>query len=171
MGKFTGQEMTSYFWMAGLSGGYGTHGDTFQNSADDSTEVRWWAKGGVLVGESPERIAFFRSIMEEAPVNEMDSGILPIMVIQENLNSNIYLFSKKGEYYLAYAAEKGQKLKSILQVMQIIRWTSLIPGICRSPQWKRNIQEKVSLNSRKNPIWQLGSLKIEDIRSHYIKAL
>jgi hypothetical protein len=57
-GKLTGQEMTSYFWMAGLSGGYPTHGDTFKNSSDDSTEVRWWAKGGLLVGESPQRIHF-----------------------------------------------------------------------------------------------------------------
>ena len=109
-GNLTAQEMTSYFWMAGLSGGYPTHGDTFQNSADDSTEVRWWAKGGSLVGESPERIAFFRSIMEQAPVIDMvpelsDNGD------PENLNTNIYIFLKKGEYYLAYVAETGQTIE------------------------------------------------------------
>ena len=30
-------------------------------------EVLWWAKGGVLRGESPERIAFLRSVFEEIP--------------------------------------------------------------------------------------------------------
>lgn len=109
-GNLSAEEMASYFWMAGLSGGYPTHGDTYQNNADDSTEVRWWAKGGVLVGESPERIAFFRSIMEEAPVHEMvpeliDSGD------PEVLNNNIHIFSKKGEYYLAYVAEQQKTLE------------------------------------------------------------
>jgi len=112
-GKLTGQEMASYFWMAGLSGGYGTHGDTFQNSADDSTEVRWWAKGGYLVGESPERITFFRSVMEEVPVTEM----IPEIVDNgdpENLNNNIHFFSKEGQYYLAYVAETGHTVELTL---------------------------------------------------------
>jgi hypothetical protein len=58
-GNMKGQEMASYFWMAGLSGGYPTHGDTFRNDADVATEVRWWAKGGTLMGQSPERIRYF----------------------------------------------------------------------------------------------------------------
>ncbi len=109
-GSLSGEQMTSYFWMAGLSGGYGTHGDTYQNSADDSTEVRWWAKGGYLVGESPERIRFFRSVMEEAPVTEMTPGIID-NGDPENLNDNVYLFSKKGEFYLAYVADSGQNME------------------------------------------------------------
>ncbi len=95
-GNLSAEEMTSYFWMAGLSGGYPTHGDTFQNKADDSTEVRWWAKGGLLPGKSPERISYFKSIMEEAPVSEMS----PLLIDNgdpENLNNNIYLFSKEDE--------------------------------------------------------------------------
>ncbi len=58
-GNLSGQEMTSYFWMAGLSGGYPMHGETLKNDSDTS-EVRWWAKGGTLMGESPGRIAFFK---------------------------------------------------------------------------------------------------------------
>ena len=109
-GNLSSQEMTSYFWMAGLSGGYGTHGDTFINSADDSTEVRWWAKGGTLAGESPERIAFFKTIMDQAPVHEMtpefsDNGD------PKNLNTNTYIFSKPGEYYLVYVAEANQTIE------------------------------------------------------------
>jgi hypothetical protein len=109
-GKLSGEEMSSYFWMAGLSGGYPTHGDTYRNNADDSTEVRWWAKGGLLVGESPPRIAFFRYIMEEAPVTEMTPEILD-SGDPENRNNNKYIFSKKGKYYLVYVADEGQKIQ------------------------------------------------------------
>jgi hypothetical protein len=108
-GNLTGEEMASYFWMAGLSGGYPTHGDTFQNSADDSTEVRWWAKGGELVGESPERIRYFKSVMEKASVSEMSPEL--IADNPENLDDNIYIFSKPGEYYLVYTAETEQKIQ------------------------------------------------------------
>jgi len=108
-GSLTAQEMTSYFWMAGLSGGYPMHGETFKNDSD-TTEVRWWAKGGKLVGESPERIAFFKSIMDQAPIKEMK----PILIDNgdpENLNNNIYLFSKPGEYYLAYVANSNETVQ------------------------------------------------------------
>jgi len=50
-GNMSAEEMTSYFWMAGLSGGYGTHGDTFDNRAGGE-ETRWWGKGGTLVGKT-----------------------------------------------------------------------------------------------------------------------
>ncbi len=108
-GNLSAEEMSSYFWMAGLSGGYGTHGDTYHNKADDETEVRWWAKGGELVGDSPERIRFFREQMEKAPVHEMtphfsDGGD------PKNLETNIYTLSKPGEYYLAYTAATGRKI-------------------------------------------------------------
>lgn len=109
-GNLNGREMASYFWMAGLSGVYGTHGDTFVNSADDSTEVRWWAKGGTLAGESPERIKYFRSVMEEAPVVEMtpeirDNGD------PKKLSTNLHIFSKPGAYYLAYVADPDQTIE------------------------------------------------------------
>jgi hypothetical protein len=29
----------------------------------------------------------------------------------ENLNTNLHIFSRGGEYYLAYVAEKGQKIQ------------------------------------------------------------
>ena len=109
-GNMSSEEMSSYFWMAGLSGGYGMHGDTYKNDSDDETEVRWWAKGGTLMGESPERIAFFKKIMEEAPVTEM----IPELIDNGdagNRNNNIYIFSKKDEYYLAYVADSVQTIE------------------------------------------------------------
>ena len=112
-GNLSAEEMTSYFWMAGLSGGYATHGETLKNDSDTS-EVRWWAKGGTLMGESPERILFFKSIMETAPVKEM------IPELQESgnpqiLNNNVYLFSKPEEFYLAYVANKNETINVKLQ--------------------------------------------------------
>jgi hypothetical protein len=109
-GNLNSQQMASYFWMAGLSGVYGTHGDTFVNRADDSTEVRWWAKGGKLVGESPERIKFFRSVMEESPVTEMTPEIMPNSD-PKKLNTNLHLLSRPGEYYLAYVADPDQTIQ------------------------------------------------------------
>jgi hypothetical protein len=140
-GNLSGQEMTSYFWMAGLSGGYGTHGETFQNNSDDSTEVRWWAKGGKLTGESPERIRFFISVMEQAPVTEMIPEIIGHGHLQD-LNTNIYILSKPGKYYLAYAAASDQTIEINLEGnadykleiidtwnMKIVSQSSAAPGI------------------------------------------
>jgi hypothetical protein len=108
-GNMSGEEMCSYFWMAGLSGGYPTHGETYVNPSDDSTEVRWWGKGGRLVGTSPPRIAYFRDIMEAAPVTEM----VPEIYTQEdpgNRAHNLHVFRKEGTYYMAYVAAAGEKI-------------------------------------------------------------
>ncbi len=109
-GNMSSEEMVSYFWMAGLSGGYGTHGDTYKNKSDDETEVRWWAKGGLLVGESPERIAFFKSTMQDLPIKDMtphldDNGS------PKKISNNVHSLSKEGEIYLAYVADKGVTIR------------------------------------------------------------
>ncbi len=123
-GSLTAEEMTKHFWQAGLSGVYGTHGDTFINDSDTTTEVRWWAKGGTLMGQSPERIAFFKKIMEEAPLKEMTSNLTPLSGLSipdtiadrgeydlvNELNNNIYLLSKPGAYYLTYTADSAQAI-------------------------------------------------------------
>jgi hypothetical protein len=116
-GNLTAQEMSSYFWMAGLSGGYPTHGDTYRNNSDDSTEVRWWAKGGNLVGESPQRIHFFRQVMEQAPIKDM----IPELIDHnepENLSNNIYILSKTGEYYLIFTSATEQNIEMNLPGQQ-----------------------------------------------------
>lgn len=62
-GCITGQEMTRRFWKAICFGAYCTHGETFYSDDD----ILWWARGGVLKGQSPERIAFCRRIVESLP--------------------------------------------------------------------------------------------------------
>jgi len=59
-GNLSAFEMVNRFWICNTLGGYCTHGETFNR--DD--EVLWWAKGGMLYGESPERIAFMKDIFE-----------------------------------------------------------------------------------------------------------
>ena len=78
-GNISGREMTRRFWRAVTLGGGCTHGETFidpeplrdndpaRAEAYRADAVLWWAKGGRLVGESPARIAFLRSIVEELP--------------------------------------------------------------------------------------------------------
>ncbi|WP_262402186.1 DUF5605 domain-containing protein [Actinomadura sp. CNU-125] len=65
-GNITGQELTRRFWEGAVRGGYVGHGETYHR--DD--ERLWWAKGGELTGDSPERIAFLRRVVEEG------SGVL-----------------------------------------------------------------------------------------------
>ncbi len=62
-GSISGREMTRRFWRCYASGAYCTHGETFL----DEKDILWWSRGGRLKGESPERIAFLRSIMEQLP--------------------------------------------------------------------------------------------------------
>jgi hypothetical protein len=129
-GNMTAEEMTSYFWMAGFSGGYGTHGDTFDNRAGGE-ETRWWGKGGTLVGKSPPRIAFFRRIMEQAPVAEMTPTMISTAK-PESRADNIHIFAKPGEYYLAYVANAGKTIHlqlpagAIYRIEQIDTWNMTI---------------------------------------------
>lgn len=75
-GSISGREMVYRFWRCIASGAYCTHGETFQS--DD--EVIWWAKGGVLKGESPKRIAFLREIVEAlpGPLTPLTGGVIEL---------------------------------------------------------------------------------------------
>lgn len=108
-GNLSSQEMASYFWMAGLAGSYPTHGETYQNDADDATEVRWWAKGGTIMGSSLPAIAYFKEIMEQAPIQELSPQI-HVNGDSSNLNNNVYILTNNQDYYLAYVADAGQTI-------------------------------------------------------------
>lgn len=68
-GSITGEEMSDRFWKVMVSGGYCTHGETFIDYSQENIDeaVVFWAKGGKLIGESPERIAFLRAFAESLP--------------------------------------------------------------------------------------------------------
>ena len=88
-GNITGEEMLKRFWEGFVRGGYVGHGETYMHPED----ILWWSKGGKLYGTSPQRIGFLRQIIEEAPINGIDT-----------IDSIWYMSrgGKEGEYYLAY---------------------------------------------------------------------
>jgi hypothetical protein len=77
------------FWEGTIAGTYVGHGETYL-SPDD---VIWWAKGGLLKGQSPARLAFLKKIMDDAPVE----GIDPIDKWQDPIYSG-----QASKYYLIY---------------------------------------------------------------------
>ncbi|KRF06837.1 alpha-L-rhamnosidase [Paenibacillus sp. Soil766] len=62
-GNISGEEMTHRFWEAMSRGGFVGHGESF---IDKETRA-WISSGGKLYGESTQRIAFLRKLMEEGP--------------------------------------------------------------------------------------------------------
>lgn len=62
-GNFTPEELVRRSWEAILRGGYCGHGETY--FSDDG--IIWWAHGGPLKGDSPERFRFMREFLEDVP--------------------------------------------------------------------------------------------------------
>ena len=92
-GNITAEEMVQRFWAGTVSGCYVGHGETYKHPED----LLWWAKGGVLHGESPPRIAFLKEFMADAPVFDT---LEPI-----GDDRGRYVLAKHGEYYLTYTTE------------------------------------------------------------------
>jgi hypothetical protein len=88
-GNLSPEEMTAMFWRSLITGTYAGHGETYEHPEN----ILWWAKGGVLHGKSPERIAFFKKYLKDAP----EEGFEPI---------NKYSAGKYGEQYLYYFDEE-----------------------------------------------------------------
>jgi hypothetical protein len=88
-GNLSALEMVHRFWQGAIAGTYVGHGETYRHPED----LLWWARGGVLRGKSPERIAFLRKVLEEGP----RQGLEPIDKWQDARTAG-----KKGEYYLVY---------------------------------------------------------------------
>jgi len=95
-GNLPPEEVVHRCWTIYTRGGYFTHGETY----DNPEKVLWWSKGGKLYGQSPRRIAFLKTLMEEAP-----RGIIPHY---SGFNKETYL-KKEGEYYLFYYGITQQK--------------------------------------------------------------
>ena len=94
-GNLSPQEMIFRFWNGVVAGTYVGHGETYL-SPDD---VLWWAKGGVLKGESPARLAFLKTVLDSAP----SEGIEPIDRWQ-----NPQYGGQSGKYYLVYLGKQTQ---------------------------------------------------------------
>lgn len=99
-GNITAEEMTHRFWEGFVKGGYVGHGETYMHPED----ILWWSKGGVLHGQSPERIAFLRKIIENGP----KEGMASIWLSWDGVSGG-----KEGEYYLIYYGIKRPSFKEI----------------------------------------------------------
>lgn len=93
-GNLSGQEMTHRFWAGTVAGTYVGHGEAL---LEEGSTIVWLSTGGILRGESPERIAFLRQIMEEGPPN-----IDPIDKWQDPTMAGV-----PGEYYLVYLGRRA----------------------------------------------------------------
>jgi len=69
-GNITARELVHRFWLTVMRGGYAGHGETYMHPED----LLWWAKGGVLRGESWRRIGFLRDLLER----DVRDGLSPL---------------------------------------------------------------------------------------------
>ncbi|MBC7783740.1 MAG: DUF5060 domain-containing protein [Burkholderiales bacterium] len=100
-GNISGPAMLRQFWIGTVCGGYVGHGETLRHPED----ILWWAKGGVLHGQSPLRIGFLRKQMESLPYTEMTPS---------RPDPDVLVLSKPGEVYLVYALKAGATMKLTL---------------------------------------------------------
>ena len=94
-GQLTAQTMTQRFWVGAMNGCYVGHGECIKAPED----ILWWGKGGVLRGESPKRIAFFRKFMEALPFDKMKST---------HVNDSVFELSQAEKVYLIYSLKPGK---------------------------------------------------------------
>jgi hypothetical protein len=92
-GRLTPQEMVKRFWLGTIAGTYVTHGETYSNPQ----KLSWTSEGGVLVGQSPPRLAFLRKILEAGP----SEGIEPIDETYQT-----HYGGRAGEYYLVFFGDE-----------------------------------------------------------------
>ena len=95
-GNITAEQMTRNFWMGSLAGCYVGHGETYKHPED----LLWWAKGGVLRGQSPARIQYMKDIIEQLPYQDMQPEF--------SNHPDVCILAKPGECYLIYFAGKKE---------------------------------------------------------------
>ena len=93
-GDLSAQELVHRFWEGTVWGGYVGHGETFLHPQD----ILWWAKGGVLHGQSSLRLAFLRHILEESPT----AGLEPVDGVTTSRWLGPPCAGQEHEYYLIY---------------------------------------------------------------------
>ena len=95
-GNISARELVHRFWLTVTRGGYGGHGETYLQDQD----LLWWAKGGVLRGESEPRIRFLRRLIEE----DVTGGLTPLSEDGRWEFSRVS-GARDGDYRLLYFGE------------------------------------------------------------------
>ncbi len=149
-GDLTAKEMTARFWYVLTKAAYATHGETYLHEND----IMWWAKGGKLYGQSPERISFLRKIIEDAP----REGLTIYNKIEEDGNAVC-----SGEKYFLFYFGARQPAE---------RWLVLPQGkkykVDIIDTWRMNIQPlenyisgKILLNLPGKPYIAVRAIQVE----------
>lgn len=149
-GNISGREMVSRFWKAYAQGGYCTHGETF---LDPENEILWWARGGELKGESPERIAFLRNIMESLPgpltpvqghfdklagLTEKDMEAMEASVPEDQLTFARAVL-RTDRAYLQMMADKDREFKGSCLGKAFLKYYGMI--CCAVDEWELPMEE------------------------------
>jgi hypothetical protein len=94
-GDITAVRLVGNFWKTLVEGAFCGHGETYLNAQEEL----WWSKGGVLVGQSPKLLEFFKRIVDAAPAA---ATVLP--------DRNTW--GVEGEYYLTYLWDRQHATQS-----------------------------------------------------------
>lgn len=89
-GNISAKELVRRFWEASCRGGYAGHGETYIHEKD----IIWWSHGGMLHGESPERISFLYDLLKETPgigLTPMQTAWDEVAACAEN-NTGYYIY-------------------------------------------------------------------------------
>lgn len=93
-GQLSSEEMSHRFWVSTIGGGYATHGETWR---DETAGDGWISRGGTLTRQSPARIAFLKTIVDQ-------SGLDAIEPIDQAFHPQ--MGGKAGRYYLVYLGKE-----------------------------------------------------------------
>jgi hypothetical protein len=94
-GDITATRMVANFWLTLVEGAFCGHGETYLNAREEL----WWSKGGVLVGQSPALLKFFKKIADAAPA-------------AATVLADRYTWGVEGEYYLTYLWDRQHATQS-----------------------------------------------------------
>lgn len=94
-GDITAERLVGNFWKTLVSGAYCGHGETYLNAREEL----WWSKGGVLVGQSPAMLWFFKKAVDAAPAGA-------------TLTSARNTWGVEGEYTLTYLWDRQHASQS-----------------------------------------------------------
>lgn len=116
-GDLTPEHMVHQFWTAMTNGGYASHGETYL----DPSDYIWWSHGGRLLGQSIERIAFLKEIVESFPTNGLApfnaSSIKWNRLNYARINDDSFLFylgeRQHGEWHFELPENQKYKVEII----------------------------------------------------------
>jgi len=94
-GDITATRLVGNFWLTLVEGAFCGHGETYLNPREEL----WWSKGGVLVGQSPALLKFFKQVADAAPA-------------EATVLTDRYTWGVEGEYYLTYLWDRQHATQS-----------------------------------------------------------